>query len=160
MAAKELCVRRFLLLLSIAVLPPSARPYAISNYIIDTVSGGQIKHITIQTPSLVVLISSEGDTDLYASPTQKNRKPPSSEDHDLSSTSCGLDVLSFLVDHDTKYTVGVYGHTRFKESKFFLYIIEPNNEDIRKHQVCGIPFPSTPPTHTHTHTVFTFKSEK
>lgn len=91
--------------------------------------------VTSTNPVVVVLISEEGDADLYASPTHISPKP-SSENHEISSASCGLDVLTLIMNPNLRrYSLGVYGHVRYEESKFMIYYIEPNEEDIRSYQV-------------------------
>lgn len=73
--------------------------------------------------------------DLYASPTHVNSHP-SNEDHELSSASCGLDMLSLIMGSGVKqYTLGLYGHVRYEESKFTVHLIEPSEEDIKSYQV-------------------------
>ena len=118
-------------------LLPSILPYEISESLSGYVSAGEITYFTIesQKPIFVVLISQEGDADLYASPTYKNSKP-SSDNHELSSVSCGLDILPMMMDNQVrKYTVGVHGHVRYDKSVFNLFIIESRDEDLRRYQV-------------------------
>lgn len=122
----------------IACLIPSATSFVITESLSNSVLAGEVIHYTLasSTPIVVVLISDEGDVDLYASPTHLNSKP-SSDNHEISSASCGLDILPLIMGEDVKkYTLGVYGHVRYDQSKFTLYIIEPSEDDIKSHQVC------------------------
>lgn len=124
----------------ITCLIPSATSFLITESLSDSVSAGDVIHYTLaaSNPVVVVLISDEGDVDLYASPTHLNSKP-TSDSHEIGSTSCGLDVLALVMNEDVKkYTLGVYGHVRYDQSKFSLYVIEPSEEDIKSYQVLYI----------------------
>lgn len=116
---------------------PSAISFTITESLSNSVSAGNVIHYTLASTSavVVVLVSNEGDADLYASPTHINSKP-TSDDHEIGSTSCGLDILPLIMSRDVgKYTLGVYGHVRYEQSSFSLYVIEPSEEDIRNYQV-------------------------
>ena len=117
---------------------PKFKCYIITESISDTISAGAINHYTIESmhPIIVAVISEEGDTDIYASPTHKNTKP-SSENYEVISASCGMEVLLLVMNSEVrKYTVGLYGHIRYTKSKYKLVVIEPNEEDIKRYQVC------------------------
>ena len=125
------------LLLVFSSIITTALSYHITKAVSGTVAGGDVAYyqVTSTNSVVVVLISEQGDTDLYASPTHINSKP-SSDDHEINSASCGLDVLSLIMNPSLqKYSLGVYGHVRYDESKFSLYCIEPSKEDIRSYQV-------------------------
>lgn len=116
---------------------PSAISFAITESLSNSVSAGHVIHYTLASSSavVVVLVSDVGDVDLYASPTHINSKP-TSDNHELSSTSCGLDILPLSMSESIgKYTLGVHGHVRYDESTFSLYVIEPSEEDVRNFQV-------------------------
>lgn len=124
-----------LLLFSLLLTP--ALSYHITKSVSDTVGAGEVIHYTLSFsgPVVVVLLSDEGDVDIYASPTHLNSKP-TSDDHELSSTSCGLDTLALIMSSALRqYTLGVYGHVRYQKSKFTMYVIEPSPEKIRNYQV-------------------------
>lgn len=124
-------------LLLLVCLLPSTLSFHIIESLSNSVEAGEVVHYTVaaNNPVVVVLVSEVGDVDLYASPTHINSKP-SSENHEISSASCGLDILPLLMDSDLKkYTLGVYGHVRYQESSFSLYMIQPSEADIRSYQV-------------------------
>lgn len=123
-----------LLILSLAMTTLS---YQVTDAVSGTVTGGDVAfyQVTSTNPVVVVLISEEGDADLYASPTHVNSKP-SSENHEINSASCGMDMLSLIMKPSlNKYSLGVYGHVRYDQSRFSLFFIEPSQEDIRSYQV-------------------------
>lgn len=125
------------LFLLITVLPDAARSYTVHDAITDTVGPGEARFYTVesQSPLIVALFSDVGDADMYAAVTSHTPKP-SCEKYDVTSTSCGLDVILLEMKNNVRrMTVGVYGHVRYDESKYRLYIIEPSQEDIMKHQV-------------------------
>ena len=127
----------YLVLLLFICFIPSAISFTITESLSNSVSAGDVIHYTLASTSavVVVLVSDEGDVDLYASPTHTNSKP-TSDNHEISSTSCGLDILPLIMSEDIgRYTLGVHGHVRYEESKFSLYVIEPSEEDIRNYQV-------------------------
>ena len=125
------------LLLTTALLPSTALGYIVTQSISDQVSAGDVVYYTLESSKLllVVLISQEGDADLYASPTYQNSNP-SCENNELSSASCGLDVVPlFMSNNLRKYTLGVFGHVRYDKTKYKLFIIEPDPEDTKRYQV-------------------------
>jgi hypothetical protein len=127
----------FLHVLLFTRLLSCAIAFTITESLSDSASAGSVLHYTLGSSNavVVVLVSDVGDVDLYASPTHINSKP-TSDDHEISSTSCGLDVLPLIMNEDVrKYTLGVHGHVRYDESRFSLYVIEPSEEDIRYYQV-------------------------
>ena len=64
---------------------------------------------------------------------------PSPYDYDYTSTSCGLDSMVLGMNKDqAKMTVGVYGHIRYEETTYRLYVISPSEEDIKRYQVSFI----------------------
>lgn len=118
-------------------LVPSAISFVITESLSESVSAGDVIHYTLASsnPVVVAVISNVGDVDLYASPTHINSNP-NSDDYEISSTSCGLDILPLIMNQEIrKYTLGVYGHVRYEESKFSLFVIEPSEEDIKTYQV-------------------------
>lgn len=130
-------VKLLAFLLLITSIPPSAHSFHITKSITDSVSAGDVIHYTLSftSPVVVIVVSQEGDVDLYASPTHKNSKP-SSDNYDISSASCGLDVLSLIMSSEVRqYSLGVYGHVRYDESRFSLYVVQPSEEDIKSYQV-------------------------
>lgn len=130
-------VKLLAFLLLITSIPPSAHSFHVTKSITDSVSAGDVIHYTLSftSPVVVIVVSQEGDVDLYASPTHKNSKP-SSDNYDISSASCGLDVISLIMSSEVRqYSLGVYGHVRYDESRFSLYVIQPSEEDIKSYQV-------------------------
>ena len=127
----------YLLILLLIIRLPKCTCYTITESISDTVSSGDVTFYTVESthPIIVALISDDGDTDIYASPTHKNAKP-SSENYEVSSTMCDTEILVLMMNRETrKYTLGLYGHVRYDQSKYRLFIIEPSTEDIRHYQV-------------------------
>lgn len=105
----------------------------------DRIGAGEVRFYTVESrdPVIMALISDAGDADMYASLTSKNSHP-SPEDYDYSSTSCGLDSTVLDMNKDrSKMTVGVYGHVRYDETAYRLYVISPSDEDIKRYQVRG-----------------------
>lgn len=116
---------------------PSTLSFHISNYETGSVAGEEIVHYTLSLsePVVVVLISEEGDVDLYASPTHINSNP-NSDDYELSSVSCGVDMLALIMSSSLKkYTLAIQGHIRYDISSYALFVIKPSPEDIRNYQV-------------------------
>lgn len=132
----DLYLQCLVLLLTIKL--PTCTCYTISESISDTISAGAVTYYTVEStrPTIVALISEEGDTDIYASPTHKNTKP-SYENYEIGSASCGMEVLVLLMNRELKrYTLGLHGHVRYDKSKYKLFIIEPSEADIKRYQVC------------------------
>jgi hypothetical protein len=111
--------------------------FEVQNVLSDHVGAGEVRFYTVDSrdPVIIALISDSGDADMYASPTSKNSHP-SPDDYDYSSASCGLDstVLDMSKDQ-SRMTVGVYGHLRYDETAYRLYVISPSEEDIKRYQV-------------------------
>lgn len=95
-------------------------------YYTEPREGGKVSPIL-----LLCLDSSEGDADLYVSYSQSR---PDYEHHDVSATSTGVDILVVSPQRGRIY-MGVYGHVRHNFSTFNLYILSPNEKEIREHQV-------------------------
>ncbi len=124
-------------LLLISSFVTTALSFYVTKAYSGAVPGGEVAfyQVTSMNPVVVVLISEQGDADLYASPTHINPKP-SSDSHEISSVSCGMDMLSLIMSPSLrKYSLGVYGHVRYDESTFSLYFVEPDEDDIRSYQV-------------------------
>jgi len=116
---------------------PKCRCYTVIDSTSDTIVANDVIYFTIESkrPIIVALISTDGDVDLYASPTSKN-PTPSGVDYDFSSTSCGLDLLLLpLTQEKSKFSLGLFGHIRYDRSAYELYVIEPNVEDFQRYQV-------------------------
>ena len=104
----------------------------------EKVGAGEVRFYTVESrqPVIIALISDSGDADMYASSTSKNSHP-SPEDYDYTSASCGLDVIVLgTTKEQSKMTIGVYGHVRYDETVYRLYVISPSEEDIKRYQVC------------------------
>ena len=82
-----------------------------------------------------MLLTEEGDADLYASLVAKE---PDHSNSAFSSYSCGLDLI-VVPTSKTAETQHVYlsvvGHNRYEVSHYKLLIITPSNDDITKYQV-------------------------
>ena len=103
----------------------------------DRIGAGEARFYTVESkePVIIALVSDSGDADMYASLTSKNSHP-SPGDYDYTSASCGLDSVVLDTNKDqSRMTVGVYGHVRYEESMYRLYVISPSEEDIRRYQV-------------------------
>ena len=125
-------------ILLLSLLPHAARTYNVHDALADTIGAGEVRYYTVesQSPLIVALFSDVGDADMYAAVTRENPKP-SNEKYDVTSASCGLDVILLEMNKDVRrMTVGVCGHVRYDETKYRLYVIEPSQEDIAKLQVC------------------------
>ena len=103
----------------------------------DRIAAGEVRFYSVESrdPVIIALISDSGDADMYASLTKKNSHP-SPDDYDYTSASCGLDSMVLDTSKDRpRMTVGVYGHVRYEETAYRLYVISPSEEDIRRYQV-------------------------
>lgn len=127
-----------LVLLLVLALPPSGVTYVVTETYSDSIDSGSITYFKLEgvNPIFVVLITREGDVDLFASPSHKNSKP-SGDDYELSSASCGIDMLAIELSNDVrKYSLGVSGHEgQYEKSTYSLIFISPSKEDIEKYQV-------------------------
>ncbi len=95
---------------------------------------GRVYVIETSRHLVVAMVSDEGDADMYVSTTHKK---PSFDKYEYSSTSCGLDVLVVPTSDGIrkKVYVGVYGHVRYENTSYQLYILEPEEVDVRRYQV-------------------------
>ena len=112
-------------------------PFEVQNMLSDRIGAGEVRFYTVESkdPVIMALVSDAGDADVYASLTSKNSHP-SPDDYDYSSASCGLDATVLDMSKDqSKVTVGVYGHIRYDETTYRLYVISPSEEDIKRYQV-------------------------
>ncbi len=119
------------------LLVPLCSCYSVIESTSGSIEAGDVTYFSIEStkPVIVTLVSTEGDVDLYASPTSTNSKP-SGINYEFCSTSCGLDLLMIPLSREiTKYTLGVFGHIRYEQSFYNLYIIEPSDEDFKRFQV-------------------------
>ena len=85
--------------------------------------------------SSAVLLTDEGDADLYASLVTKK---PDHSDSLISSYSCGLDLIVVPTSNTAEVQpvyLSVVGHSRYEISRYRLMIITPGNDDITKYQV-------------------------
>ena len=129
-------VIKLLLLVEFAALP-SCRCYNVVESTSNTIVANNVVYFTIESkrPVIVALISTEGDVDLYASPTGEN-PTPSGVDYHYSSTSCGLDILLLpLTEEQPKFSLGLFGHIRYDQSAYTLYVVEPSEDDFQRFQV-------------------------
>ena len=128
-----------LLLISLVlILVRNVTPFEVQNQLSGKVGAGDVRFYTVESkePVIIALISDSGDADMYAVLTSRNSHP-SPEDYDYASSSCGLDVVVLDMSKDqSKMTVGVYGHVRYEETLYRLYVISPSEEDIKRYQVC------------------------
>lgn len=126
----SLCLLLFLLLRTVT-------SFEVQNMLTDRVGAGEVRFYTIESrdPVVIALVSDSGDADMYAALSSKNSHP-SPDDYDYTSTSCGLDSIVLDTNKDrSKMTVGVYGHIRYEETAYRLYVISPSEEDIKRYQV-------------------------
>ena len=87
---------------------------------------------------VLALYSVEGDADIYGSPTSKNNKP-SAESFDYMSASCGLDVIVLPMSESMRrVSVGIHGHVRHENTTYQVWVVEPEEEDVLRYQVCGL----------------------
>ena len=127
----------FIITLFISLQVSSA--FRVLNTFYDTVHALEVKYYTLESTSPVVLAlySVEGDADIYGSPTSKNSKP-SSESFDYMSASCGLDVIVLPMSESLRrVSVGIYGHVRHENTTYQVWVVEPEEEDVLRYQVCG-----------------------
>ena len=81
----------------------------------------------------MALLSLEGDADMYASTADRQ---PSYESYEYGAATCGLDLLVLPAQRaNRKVYLGVHGHIRHENTSYQLYIILPDQEDIRRYQV-------------------------
>ena len=82
-----------------------------------------------------MLLTDEGDADLYASTVTKQHDH---SDNQYSSYSCGLDLIVMPTStpaQSQQVHVTVVGHGRHEVSRYKLVIISPSYDDINKYQV-------------------------
>ncbi len=110
-------------------------------HLIDEVRGGvaaeESRFYALESSQnlVVVLVSDEGDADMYASTTHKH---PSFDENEYSSTSCGLDMLvvpATIGGTRRKVHIGVHGHIRHANTSYRLFVFEPSEEDVKRYQV-------------------------
>ena len=91
----------------------------------------------------MALLTEEGDADLYASTVTKQ---PDDHDYQLSSCSCGLDLIVMTTEgaESQRVYLSVVGHSRHAKSSYKLAIISPSNDDITQYQVIQCHTPSGP----------------
>merc|ERR1719308_719392 len=79
----------------------------------------------------MVLTSLVGDADLYISDATNERPTFMFEEHELSSTTCGVDTIDIPASFARLVHIAVYGHPNYPLSKFNLdgVIIE---EEVKK----------------------------
>ena len=121
-----------------SILLENVTSFEVQNMLTDEIGAGDVRFYTVESkePVIIALISDSGDADMYAAPTYTNSHP-SPHDYDYMSSSCGLDVIVLDTTRaKSKMTVGVYGHIRYDETVYRLYVIAPSEEDIRRYQVC------------------------
>ena len=81
----------------------------------------------------MALLSVEGDADIYASTTNRQ---PSHDSYEFGVASCGLDLLVLPAQRaNKKVYLGVHGHIRHPNTTYLLFVILPDQEDIRRYQV-------------------------
>ena len=118
----------------VCYLPRCSWEYDLQEQVTGQVSAGEARHYSIdaQQSVIVALLSEEGDADIYASISVRD---PSSERYDYSSVSCGMDVMVIPLQKPEKVHIAVWGHVRYENTSYHLYLITPNEEDIRRYQV-------------------------
>merc|ERR1719244_963461 len=79
----------------------------------------------------MVLTSLVGDADLYISDATNERPTFMFEEHELSSTTCGVDTIDIPASFARPVHIAVYGHPNYPLSKFNLdgVIIEEDKFD-------------------------------
>ena len=120
------------------ILVRNVTPFEVQNQLSDKISAGDARFYTVESkePVIIALISDIGDADMFASSMSRNSRP-SPDDYDFTSSSCGLDVVVLDMSKErSKMTVGVYGHVRYEETSYRVYVISPSEEDIKRYQVC------------------------
>ena len=129
----SLCLHLFLCL----VLLGAVKSFEVRDKLSDKIGADESRFYTVESkePVIIALISDSGDADMYAAPTSRNSHP-SPDKYDYMSSSCGLDVVVLDTSREQpKMTVGVYGHVRYEETAYRLYVISPSEEDIKRFQV-------------------------
>lgn len=125
----------FLLAWALALLATCCHGYRVSEKVLDEVTAGEARYYSVDTPGLVIvaLLSVEGDADIYASTTNRQ---PSHDSYEFGVASCGLDLLVLPAQRaNKKVYLGVHGHIRHPNTTYLLFVILPDQEDIRRYQV-------------------------
>jgi len=107
------------------------------DYVGQSVSGeveeGNYTYYTLRQTGhvLMVLTSLTGDADLYISDATNDRPTFMFEEHELSSTTCGVDTVDIPASFARPVHIAVYGHPNYPHSKFNLdgVIIEEDEFD-------------------------------
>lgn len=123
----------------LAVFSRNSLCYELVHQIKDTVEGDHTQYYTLKQESIVILclISDIGDADMYVD-SASNTKTPSYANHEYSSVSTGLDVITILYDKekpDNTLSIGIHGHPRHERSSYRLYVLVPSKEDLLEHQI-------------------------
>ena len=109
------------------VVPPTS--IVICDYVGQSVTGdvgeGNYTYYTLKQPGNVQLklTSLEGDADMYVSGFDQEKPTFMFDEHYLSSTTCGEDVVSLPYHMKRPIHIGVYGHPRYPVSKFALDVV-------------------------------------
>ncbi|XP_035229603.1 UPF0669 protein C6orf120 homolog [Stegodyphus dumicola] len=91
--------------------------------LLGTVGGGNYSYYWLPQPGTVVLYlrTLEGDADLYVS--SKNLKPTFDiENHELQSTTCGIEQIKVPAGYGRPLSIAVYGHPSHEISLYELKI--------------------------------------
>lgn len=124
------------LLCTFALFSSSCRGYEIREYAQAEITAGESHYYSYPSkPSdtiILALLSDEGDADMFVSTSVRK---PSCEDYNYSSSSCGLDLVVVPPGEHSKIFIGVYGHVRYQNTTYRLYILAPSGEDILRYQV-------------------------
>lgn len=128
-------ITTFLFLLHIS----TSTAYEVINTFKDKINAGEVKYYSLEsrTPIVLALYSTEGDADMYASPTNKNSKP-SADSFEYMSASCGFDVMVVPMSEAVRrVSVGIFGHVRHERTQYQVWVVEPEKEDVLRYQVKG-----------------------
>ena len=82
----------------------------------------------------MVLTSAAGDADLYVADASNERPTFLLDEHQLSSTTCGLDIVDIPASFSRPVHIGVYGHPNYLLSVYTMdgVIVEDTEEDYFK----------------------------
>ncbi|XP_054717019.1 UPF0669 protein C6orf120 homolog [Uloborus diversus] len=122
--------------------------------LLGAVGSGNYTYYWLPQPGIVILslLSLEGDADLYVS--SKNLKPTFDiENHELQSTTCGIEHIKVSAGYDRPLSIAVYGHPSHEISLYELKIdvFDSVSEadvypDINPKEVKKTQFSKPPPT--------------
>jgi len=120
----------YLSLITLSLL--TVRADYVGHSVAGEVEQGNYTYYTLKQPGhlRLTLTSHQGDADLYVAGAELERPTFYFEEHELSSTTCGVDTVLITPGLTRPIHIGVYGHPNYVTSRFRLEVLieEEKNE--------------------------------